>query len=125
MTEEQQALLNKSQESISAAKLLFGENYYGFAAARAYYAMFYVAEALLLSKKLSFSKHSAVIAAFGEHFAKNNIIDQKFHRYMINAYEYREISDYSPDENISKETGELTIKQAEEFLDIASSFIAK
>lgn len=45
--------------------------------------------------------------------------------YMINAYEYREISDYSPDENISKETGELTIKQAEEFLDVASSFLAK
>lgn len=41
MTEEQQALLNKSRESINAAKLLFGENYYGFASARAYYAMLY------------------------------------------------------------------------------------
>ena len=36
-----------------------------FAASRAYYAMFYAAEALLQSRGLAFSKHSAVHAAFG------------------------------------------------------------
>jgi uncharacterized protein (UPF0332 family) len=32
--------------------------------------MFYVAQAFLAGEGLSFSKHSAVIAAFGQHFAK-------------------------------------------------------
>src|ERR1017187_10687086 len=36
------------------------------AVSRAYYAMFHVAGALLLSKGMTFSKHSAAISAFGQ-----------------------------------------------------------
>jgi uncharacterized protein (UPF0332 family) len=32
--------------------------------------MFYIAEAILLDDELNYSKHSAVIAAFGKHFVK-------------------------------------------------------
>jgi uncharacterized protein (UPF0332 family) len=70
MTPEQEALLKKARESVRAAKLLADNRLYDFAASRAYYAMFYVAEALLLSQGLSFSKHSAVIAAFGQRFVR-------------------------------------------------------
>ena len=45
-------LLMQAQESLEAAKLLHREGYHGFGAARAYYAMFYVAEAFLLEKGL-------------------------------------------------------------------------
>lgn len=65
MTPEQAALLKKARDSLRGAKLLAGDELYDFAASRAYYTMFYVAEALLLGEGLSFSKHSAVIAAFG------------------------------------------------------------
>jgi len=61
---EQADLLRKSRQSLEAAKLMEQQHYNDFAASRAYYAMFYVAEALLLEYGLSFSKHSAVIAAF-------------------------------------------------------------
>ncbi len=60
MTPDQAELLKLAEESIGAAKLLLDNDYQGFAASRAYYAMFSAAEALLLSKGLSFSKHSAV-----------------------------------------------------------------
>ena len=43
--------------SVAAAKVLHTEGHHGFAASRAYYAMFYVAEAFLLGKGLAFSKH--------------------------------------------------------------------
>lgn len=123
MTEEIIALLNKAEESTEAAKLLLSKEHCGFAAARAYYAMFYVAEALLLSEGLVFSKHSGVIAALGEHFAKTNLIDAKFHRYLIDAYDYREIGDYEPIERISRETAERTIAQAKEFLAVGRSYL--
>jgi uncharacterized protein (UPF0332 family) len=42
-----------------------------FAASRAYYSLFYIASALLLSRGLSFSSHSGVIANFGKEFARN------------------------------------------------------
>ena len=48
-----QSLLDKAHASVQAARLLNGEGYPDFAASRAYYAMFYAAEALLLSRGLS------------------------------------------------------------------------
>ncbi len=65
MTPEVRALLDKARASHEAATLLRREGYLDFAASRAYYALFYVAEALLLERGLSYSSHSAVIAAFG------------------------------------------------------------
>lgn len=85
MSSDIQILLQKAKESLEAAELLEREGYAGFSASRAYYSMFYTAEALLFSKNLSFSSHSAVIAAFGKEFVKTKIIDAKFHRYLIDA----------------------------------------
>ena len=58
-------LLQKAGESIDVAELLIHQGFYDISASRSYYAMFYIAEALLFSKGLAFSSHSAVIAAFG------------------------------------------------------------
>ncbi|MBI5700803.1 HEPN domain-containing protein [Candidatus Saganbacteria bacterium] len=123
MSEEIKALLEKAGESIKAAKLLLSEEHCGFASGRGYYAMFYVAEALLLSKELAFSKHAGVISAFGKHFIKTNILDHKFHRYLLDAYEYREIGDYEPLEKISRATAEAVISHAEELLAAAKSYL--
>lgn len=62
---------------------------YDFSASRSYYAMFYATQALLLSRELSFSKHSAVIAAFGREFAKQGTVPIELHRYLIEAQEDR------------------------------------
>jgi len=64
MTDDQLDLLQEARDSVSAAKLLLGGGYAGYAASRAYYAMFYIAEAFLEGEGMSFSKHSAIIAAF-------------------------------------------------------------
>jgi uncharacterized protein (UPF0332 family) len=82
MTPEQSALLSKAYDSVRAAKLLSDAELYDFAVSRAYYAMFYMAEAFLLGVGLSFSRHAGVIAAFGERFAKTGIVPVEFHRYL-------------------------------------------
>lgn len=66
MTHEQQLLLQKSQENILAAKFLSEKGLYDIAVSRAYYSMFYLAEAFLIGENLSFSKHAGVISKFGE-----------------------------------------------------------
>ena len=63
MSSDAQALLAKAKESLDAAELLRSRNYFDYAASRAYYSMFYVAEALLAAQGESYSSHSAVIAA--------------------------------------------------------------
>lgn len=122
---EVKALLGKARDSIRGAKVLFADGLYGFSAARSYYAMFYVAEALLLTKDLSFSKHSAVIAAFGEHFSKTGILDKKFHRYLLDSSEVRETGDYEITEEVPKEAAEEIIKHAEEFSTASENYLKK
>ncbi len=71
MTKGQLDLLLQARDSLNAARLLHSQGYHGFAASRAYYyVMFYVAEALLVGEGLSFSKHSAVVSAFGQHLVR-------------------------------------------------------
>ena len=70
MTLEQKALLDKSQRSLDAAISLVEQKFYDFAVSRAYYAMFYVVEALLDKEGLAFSSHAAVISAFGQHLTR-------------------------------------------------------
>ncbi len=78
-----------AEDSLRAARLLLENDHPGFAASRAYYAMFAIAQALLLIKDLSFSRHSAVISAFGQHFATPAIIPAEFHRHLIAAQQDR------------------------------------
>ncbi|MGA3112952.1 MAG: HEPN domain-containing protein [Syntrophobacteraceae bacterium] len=83
MTEGVRELLDKSLQSIRAAELLLREGYFSFAASRAYYSMFYPVEALLLTRELSFSKHSGAIVAFGKESVKTGAFDSHFHRYLL------------------------------------------
>ena len=79
--------------------------------------MFYVASALLEGEGLSFAKHSAVISALGERFAKTSRIPQDYHRYLIDAQAQRNRGDYNIDPNISEADAQLLISRAESFLD--------
>lgn len=76
MNEESWGLLQKGRHAIRAAEILFREQETDFAAGRAYYAMFYIASALLAENDLRSGKHSGVHALFGEHFAKSGRIQQ-------------------------------------------------
>jgi uncharacterized protein (UPF0332 family) len=83
MMPEQGLLLKKAEDSLRAAKLLSVNGLYDFAASRAYYTMFYIAQAFLLGEGLAFSKHSAVLSAFGQQFARTGRIPAEFHRQLI------------------------------------------
>lgn len=77
--------LKLADESHEVAKALVEIGHPRFSATQSYYTIFYLAQALLLTKGLTFSKHSAVVAAYGKKFAKTGLLDPKFHLYMIQA----------------------------------------
>jgi uncharacterized protein (UPF0332 family) len=122
---EVQALLERAQESIDAANDLVARGFFHFGASRAYYAMFYCAQALLLSRGKSFSRHSAVIAAFGREFAKPHLLDPKFHVYIRKALDVRQIADYDATRTTSTQTAEQTIARAKEFLEGAKAYLSR
>lgn len=123
MTQEQSALLKKAQDSLNAAHLLVDEDFYDFAVSRAYYSMFYVAEAFLLGEGLSFSKHSAVIAAFGQRFIKTGRVPQEFHRYLIEGEVSRNVGDYDIISGLSKKEALEQMQRAEKFIELAKRLI--
>lgn len=123
MRQDQYHLLKQARESLDAARLLDSEGFYGFAASRAYYTMFYVAEAFLLGKELTFSKHSGVHAAFGQHFVKTGVVSPELHSYLIRGMEVRHTGDYEAAEMISPEEAAEQIRRAEEFLQEAERII--
>jgi len=123
MTPEQAALLQKASDSLQAARLLASKGFHDFAVSRTYYTMFYVAEAFLLGDGLAFSKHSAVIAAYGQRYAKTGKVPQEFHRYLIEGAASRNIGDYDIRSTLSKDDAAEQMSRAEKFLKLAESHI--
>ena len=119
MKEDEVFLLKKAKENLEAAEILSQQEFNDIAASRIYYAMFYLAEALLLRRDLSFSSHSAVIAAFGKEFARTGDLDPKFHQYLIKSQELRQTGDYGRQEKVSNESVNQVLSWAHEFLTVA------
>lgn len=124
MNEDVKDLLLQAGDSLSAARLLLQNGYPGYAASRAYYAMFYVAEAFLKTKELAFSKHSAVIAAFGREFANTGMVPIEFHGFLIKAQEMRHKGDYGRGGDlVDADTAAVQIEHAQRFLEVAQQLI--
>lgn len=116
-------LLAKAQDAIEAAELLLRGGKNSFAAGRAYYAMFYTAQALLFERGLEFRKHGGVHAAFGKHFAKTRELDVKFHRYLLEAFESRLEADYGVDIVLRSSAVSEIVQRAREFLAAARRYL--
>jgi uncharacterized protein (UPF0332 family) len=123
VTPEQEGLLQKAYRNIRSARLLLADGDFDTAVSRAYYAMFYVAEALLLSKGLAYSKHSAVIAAFGREFARAGVMPPEFHAHLRAASEARNISDYQLVSHVTEEETARHISRADSLLAAAWEFL--
>ncbi len=123
MKPEQIALLRKAGESLRAADLLATNELLDFAASRAYYTMFYVAEAFLLNEGLTFSSHAAVISAFGRDFARTGLVPVEFHRYLIDAQDLRNQGDYDIDSAITEDEANELIGKAKQFLELAERLL--
>ena len=101
-------LLDKATRSIAAGESALTDGHIEAAANRAYYAMFYVAEALLNERGLTFRKHAGVHSAFGEHFARQGMLDARYHRWLLAAFNKRVAADYGVDAELSAtEVGQM------------------
>jgi len=120
---EVKALLEKAKRSQKAAANLFKDGDIDFAASRAYYSLFYTASALLLSRGLSFSSHSGVISNFGKEFSKTGVLDPKYHNYLIESQDRRNIGDYGIMVVVTEEQTKEVLEWAKEFIKAAESYL--
>ena len=122
MTSEQADLLQHARRSIGAAKANLDLGYPEVAASRAYYAVFYIAQAFLEGDGLRFSSHAEVISAFGRHFAKTGRAPAEYHRFLITSQKLRLDADYRTYWVPQEEAAEQ-VARAEQFLKLAEDLI--
>ena len=123
MTQEQETLLDKAEETLRAAQWLINGGFYAHAVSRVYYAMFYAAQAILLERGLHFSKHASTVAAFGQHFIKTGLLDAQLHQYLKRAFDNRLVGDYDVNATISVNDAGALLNQAHEFVAAITLFI--
>lgn len=120
---ESLSLLEKAGRTLEAVELLCEKGYLESAASRLYYVWFYVAESLLLSRGLQFSSHSQVTAQYGNLFARTNLLDPKFHRLLLRAFNLRQMADYWTRVEISPEEVQELIQEGQRFITAARDFL--
>ena len=76
-----QKIIRKAFRSLITARRNIDEDDYDFGSSRAYYAAFYAVQAAILTKNMSFSKHSGVISAFNQHFVKTGLFPKEFSKH--------------------------------------------
>jgi uncharacterized protein (UPF0332 family) len=129
MTENIKALvayrIEQADESIEAARILLDKKLVRPSVNRAYYAMFYAVLALLASSKKETSKHSGVIALFDKDFVKKGIFEKDYSRWLHDAFDLRQRSDYASEYHASWEEAEMTFKNAVSFVDQVKEVLSK
>jgi uncharacterized protein (UPF0332 family) len=109
------ALIAKARRYLRSAELLLRDGDYESSVSRSYYAMFYSAEAALLTKDLTYSSHKGVIAAFGEQFIKTDVLPRGLGRELNRAFEMRQLGDYESTPVVSDEDARELLAQGKEF----------
>lgn len=124
MKESTQQLMLNAEETLNAAEILLREEYLRDAINRAYYAIFYIAEALLNEKDLRYSKHGTVHGAFAQYYIKTKIFDEKYHKLLTGAFRRRMLGDYDEVAQFKSEEVKETITEAWGFLQAAKDYLA-
>lgn len=111
--------MRKADESIETARSIEVPD---FAVSRAYYGMFYAAQAVLLTKGLHYKRHSAVIANFNREFVKPGVFPKEISRMLDKAFDLRKQGDYSiiP---VELEQALAVLKEAAGFVDAVRVFL--
>ncbi len=88
--------LQRANEVIKAASILYKEGLLNDAVSRLYYFVLYNIRALLLTKGLQAKSHEGALRLFGLHFVKERIFSTKSSHIFSKLMKYREEADYNP-----------------------------
>ena len=122
---EVKSLLRRANKYLESADILLKAEDYESSVSRTYYAMFYSAQALLLTKNMSFSSHKAVISAFGEHFVKTGIFPKEMGRELNRTFVKRQLGDYEYTFVISRNEAVEILKNGKKFVKNIVQYLEK
>ncbi len=108
--------LSLALDTFDDAKFLAQNERYRGAINRCYYAYFYMAKGILVSKGIVVKTHSGLNSEFNRVLIKTQIIPQNFGKYLNFLFTQRQTADYEPEEEIEKEEIDKALFMEEEFI---------
>jgi uncharacterized protein (UPF0332 family) len=114
-----------ADQALATAQTNLDSDDYRAAANRAYYAVFYAASAILLTRGIERRRHSGVIGAFREHFVRTGIIEPEFSGIYGESLVVREDADYSIELPVGLDTVESGMRQASRFVQRIHAYLTE
>jgi len=117
--------INHAHQMIEVAGHNLADGFYGSAINRAYYAIFYAANALLATQGLARSKHSGVIAAFRQYFVKPGLVKAEYSDIYGRVMENRHVSDYEIELSIDSSVAADDLRDAQHFVNHVEEYLRR
>ena len=115
--------LEMAKERLHSSKILLDDGCYKDSIGRSYYAMFTSVRALLAMEGQDFSKHAGVIAYFQKEFIKTGKFDKKYSKYISQAFQIRNNTDYADFFIVSVQDAKEQYEKASEFLEVMAKYL--
>jgi uncharacterized protein (UPF0332 family) len=109
-------LWQRAQEALRATETLLTAGFPDFAAARAYYAAFYAASALLLAEGKTFRSHRGVLALMHRDYVKPGRLPVDMGRMLSTLADLRSIGDYGGAAHVSHTEATIALSDAQQLL---------
>ena len=117
--------LEMAGERLHSSKVLLEAGSYKDSIGRSYYAMFTAVRALLAMEGQDFSKHAGVIAYFQKEFVKTGKVDRKYSKYISQAFQIRNNTDYADFFIVSAQDAKEQYEKAKEFLEVIVKYLSE
>jgi uncharacterized protein (UPF0332 family) len=116
-------LWQRAQEALRATGTLLAAGFPDFAAARAYYAAFYAASALLLAEGKTFRSHRGVVALLHRDYVRPGRLPMDMGRILSTLSDLRSVGDYGGAAHVSHAAANMALSEAQQFLEAIRSLL--
>ena len=123
MDEKVDVLMRKAQKFLQSAAVLLELEDYDSCASRAYFAMFYAAQALLLQEGYTYSPGQGIRATFLQAFIASGRLPERAGEALTRLAELQEVGDYAQEFAVPQEAAERGLQEAEAFVNSIDRWI--
>jgi uncharacterized protein (UPF0332 family) len=115
--------MERARRTLRTARLVLKDKDYASAVNRAYYAIFYAANAALSTQHVEKHKHTGVISEFRLRFIKTGLIEREYGAFYGDTMDARHDSDYDFIKETERERAESAVAEAEQFVTRIERFL--
>lgn len=107
----------RAREELEASRSMLEGHFYAASISRAYYAVYYSMNALLIEMDIATKSHKQTAIEFRKHFIKTEKFEKKYSTILDQLFNVRMLSDYDATPEIDEEKTKHLLSLAEDFVE--------